>query len=54
MGKPGKPKPPRKHDDTTVSLHPLTFEEAIRELANSPKHKDSKAEWSGKVIIHKV
>ena len=36
----------KKHRDTKVSLHPLTFEEAIRELAQTPKHEDSEAEES--------
>ena len=36
----------RKHDDTTVSLHPLTFDEAIAELAQS-KRGDSEAADSG-------
>ena len=36
----------RKHDDTKVSLHPMTFEEAITKLAQTPKRKDSKAEKS--------
>jgi hypothetical protein len=26
----------RKHEDTTVSLHPLTFEQAIAALAHTP------------------
>lgn len=36
----------RKHEDTTVSLHPLTFDEAIAKLAQA-KRKDSQAEGSG-------
>lgn len=32
-----------KHKDTTISLQPLTFEEAIRELAKTLKHEDSGA-----------
>ena len=36
----------KKHDDTSVSLHPLSFEEAMHELANAPKHEDSQAEES--------
>ncbi len=35
----------KKHDDTTISLHPLTFEEAIKELT-TPKRKDSQPEQS--------
>jgi hypothetical protein len=35
----------RKHQDTSVSLHPLSFEEAIRRLAQ-PKRKGSQAEES--------
>jgi hypothetical protein len=31
----------RKHNDTKVSLHPLSFEEAIKELATPFKRKDS-------------
>ncbi len=34
------------HRDTKVPLHPLTFEEAIRELAQTPKREDSEAEES--------
>lgn len=40
--------PKRKHNDTTVSLHPLTFEEAIETLAKTPKCGDSQAEETGK------
>jgi hypothetical protein len=29
----------RKHDDTTLSLHPMTFDEAIKELATPRKVK---------------
>lgn len=32
----------KKHQDTKISLHPLSFEEAIKELAQSSKHKDSR------------
>ena len=38
----------KKHEDTSVSLHPLSFEEAIHELVNAPKQKDSQAEASDK------
>jgi len=36
----------RKHDDTTVSLHPLTFDGAMAKLAQS-KRGDSQAAESG-------
>ena len=36
----------QKHGDTVITLKPLTFEEAIRELAKTPKHVDSQAEES--------
>jgi hypothetical protein len=36
----------KKHEDTAVSLHPLTFNEAIAKLAQA-KRKDSPAEASG-------
>ena len=29
-----------------MSLHPLSFEEAIEALANTPKHEDPEAEGS--------
>lgn len=32
-----------KHEDTTVSLHPLTFEEAIAKLVRVPERTDSPA-----------
>ena len=35
------------HTDTSVSLHPLSFDEAIAALANAPKQTDSQAEESG-------
>lgn len=35
--------PTKKHEDTSVSLDPLSFEEAIRELAKSPKREDSES-----------
>ena len=38
----------RQHRDTTVSLHPLSFEQAITALANTPKHEGSEAEGFGK------
>lgn len=31
----------KKHEDTSVSLHPRTFREAIKELADSPPQKDN-------------
>ena len=34
------------HHDTSISLHPLTFEGAIAALAHTPKHEDSQAEES--------
>lgn len=34
----------QKHEDTSISLHPLSFEEAIEKLAT---HKDSQAAESG-------
>ena len=37
----------KKHDDTSISLRPLSFEEAIRTLANTPKQTDSEKEASG-------
>lgn len=37
----------QKHDDTSISLHPLTFEQAIRVLAQ-PRRTDSQAEGSDK------
>ena len=37
---------PKKHQDTTISLHPLSFEQAIDTLANSPRQTDSQAEGS--------
>jgi hypothetical protein len=33
----------RKHEDTTVSLAPLTFEQAIDMLTRAPKRADSPA-----------
>ena len=36
-----------KHEDTTMSLHPLNFEEAIAALAHAPKHTDSQPVESG-------
>jgi len=35
----------RKHEDSSVSLHPLTFDEAIAKLAQA-KREDSQAEAS--------
>ena len=37
----------KKHDDTRISLHPLSFEGAIEALAHIPKHEDSEVEDSG-------
>jgi len=31
----------RKNKDTSISLHPLSFEEAMKELTQAPKQKDS-------------
>jgi len=36
----------KEHKDTSVSLHPLTFQEAIAALAQTPKHEESPAEES--------
>ncbi len=41
-------KPKRTHEDTSISLSPLTFEEAIAKLAQSPKQTGSEAEASSK------
>ena len=38
---------PQKHRDTSVSLHPLRFDDAIKALAQPPKHEDSEAGESG-------
>ncbi len=38
------------HKDTSVSLHPLSFEEVIETLAQTPKHEDSEVEESGNFI----
>ncbi len=40
------------HKDTSVSLHPLSFDEAIEALAQTPKHGDSGAEGSGNTKEH--
>ena len=37
---------PKKQSDTTISLHPLSFEEAIEALSQVPKHEDSEVEES--------
>ena len=37
----------KRHEDTSISLHPLSFEEAMKELARTPKQKDSEAEEFG-------
>jgi len=42
----------KKHQDTKISLHPLSFEEAIEALAQTPKHEDSEAEESGNTTEH--
>ena len=36
----------KKHKDTHTSLHPLSFDEAMKKLAQA-KRKDSQAEESG-------
>jgi len=33
----------KKRKDTSISLQPLTFEEAIKELSHASKHEDSQA-----------
>ena len=38
---------PGKHPDTSISLHHLSFEDAIEALAKQPKRVDSQAEASG-------
>ena len=38
---------PKKHRDTTISLHPMSFEEAIAKLADLPRRSHSEAEGSG-------
>ncbi len=38
----------KEHKDTRVSLHPLSFEEAIEKLATPTKRKKSKAERTKK------
>jgi len=42
----------RQHQDTSVSLHPLSFEEAIEALAQTFKHADSEAEESDNTKAH--
>ena len=42
-----KNKKKQPHSDTRISLHPLSFEEAIKELTHTSKHEDSQAEESG-------
>ena len=34
----------KKHKDTTISLHPLSFDEAITQLVQTPKQNDSQTE----------
>jgi hypothetical protein len=31
--------PQKKHEDTSVSLHPLSFEEALKKLTETPSEK---------------
>lgn len=39
----------RKHQDTRLSLHPMSFEDAVRALVqDEPKHEGSPAEASRK------
>ena len=47
-----KNKKQQKHEVTSISLHPLTFEGAIAKLANGPKQKESPAEGSGSTKEH--
>ncbi len=42
----------QKHEDTSISLSPLTFDEAIEKLANAPKQTDSQAEESDSTKGH--
>ena len=42
----------REHKDTTISLHPLSFDKAIKELSQTTKHGDSEAEESGNTTKH--
>ncbi len=42
----------KKHQDTKISLHPLSFEEAIKELSKTPKREDSEVEESGNTKEH--
>lgn len=37
----------KKHQDTNISLNPISFEEAITELARTPKYKESEVKESG-------
>lgn len=48
MGKSKK----KKHKDTTISLHPLSFGEAIEKLSQTSKSKDSRVEESGNTKEH--
>lgn len=32
----------KKREDTSTSLHPLTFKEAVKELVDSPPQKQTK------------
>ncbi len=42
----------KKHQDTKISLHPLSFEEAIEALSQNSKHDDSQVEESGNTKEH--
>ena len=39
-----KEKVQKRHSDTTISLHPLSFDEAITKIVQTPKPDDSQAE----------
>jgi hypothetical protein len=34
--------PKKKHEDTSVSLHPLSFRKAVKKLAETPPEKPSR------------
>lgn len=40
-----------KHEDTSISLHGMTFDEALAMLVSVPKRADSEAEASGKTTL---
>ena len=40
----------KKHQDTSISLHPLSFEDAIEAVVKSSKHEGSQAEGSDSTI----